>query len=61
MRKITKVKVYSNKNKRKRLSDVFIDLVRIIFATFVIGYFVSPDIIKDVQALIAGLIAYVST
>lgn len=44
--------------KLKRLSDVFIDLSKVIFITFVIGRFVTPDVISEKEALAGAIMAH---
>ncbi len=40
--------------KLKKLSDVFIDIAKVTFITFVISHFISPNVISLNTANIAG-------
>lgn len=44
------------KAKLKKLSDVLIDLAKVIVITFVIGHFISPDVINARTAFYASII-----
>ena len=46
------------KAKLKKFSDVLVDLVKVIFVTFVIGRFITPDIISEKEALAGAIIAH---
>jgi hypothetical protein len=45
------------KAKLKKLSDVLIDLAKVVFITFVIGHFISPNVISCESAIVAGVLA----
>ena len=47
------------KAKLKKLSNVLIDLMKVIFITFVIGRFVTPGIISDQAAIMGCIIAII--